>query len=146
MRAVIQRVNQGSVSVAQKTLATIQLGLVILLGVQQGDSRAQAEQLARKIANLRIFSDLQGKMNLSLLDVVGSAIVVSQFTLMADTRKGNRPSFINAAAPQEAAPLVEDFIAALRAQGVADTQSGEFAAHMLVEIHNDGPVTILLEA
>jgi len=145
MRALVQRVSQAQVSIAGKTIASIETGLVILLGIQLGDAREQADQLVRKIANLRIFSDDAGKMNLSLLDIHGSAILVSQFTLMADTRKGNRPSFIKAAHPEIASPLVDYFAAALQAAGVP-TQSGEFAAHMLVEIHNDGPVTILLEA
>jgi len=145
MRALVQRVSQAQVSIAGKTIASIETGLVILLGIQFGDAREQADQLVRKIASLRIFSDDAGKMNLSLLDIHGSAILVSQFTLMADTRKGNRPSFIKAAPPEIASPLVDYFAAALQAAGVP-TQSGEFAAHMLVEIHNDGPVTILLEA
>lgn len=145
MRALVQRVSQAQVSISGKTIASIETGLVILLGIQLGDAREQADQLVRKIASLRIFSDDAGKMNLSLLDIHGSAIVVSQFTLMADTRKGNRPSFIKAAPPEIASPLVDYFAAALQAIGVP-TQSGVFAAHMLVEIHNDGPVTILLEA
>lgn len=145
MRALVQQVSQAQVSISGKTIASIETGLVILLGIQLGDAREQADQLVRKIASLRIFSDDAGKMNLSLLDIHGSAIVVSQFTLMADTRKGNRPSFIKAAPPEIASPLVDYFAAALQAIGVP-TQSGVFAAHMLVEIHNDGPVTILLEA
>lgn len=118
---------------------------MILLGVQAGDDRAKAEALAKKIANLRIFNDKNKKMNLSILDVNGEAIVVSQFTLLADTHKGNRPSFINAAPPDIASPLVDYFIELLRNYGV-NTQSGKFGAVMQVEIHNDGPVTILLEA
>ncbi len=145
MRAVIQRVKKGQVSVDHKVIASIGEGLVILLGIQMEDTRKKADQLVRKISNLRIFSDAEGKMNLSLLDIKGSAIVVSQFTLMADTRKGNRPSFVKAAPPDIASPLVDYFITAMRDAGV-NTQAGEFAAHMLVEIHNNGPVTILLEA
>ena len=145
MRAILQRVSKGQVSVDHKTIASISTGLVILLGIEKEDTREKADQLCKKIAALRIFSDAEGKMNLSVRDVQGGAIVVSQFTLMADTRKGNRPSFINAAPPDLASPLVDYFIAALEKEGVP-TQSGEFAAHMLVEIHNDGPVTILLEA
>lgn len=145
MRAVLQRVIKGQVSIDHKAIASIGTGLVILLGIENEDTREKADQLCRKIAALRIFSDAEGKMNLSVRDVQGDAIVVSQFTLMADTRKGNRPSFINAAPPDLASPLVDYFIAALEKEGVP-TQSGEFAAHMLVEIHNDGPVTILLEA
>lgn len=145
MRAVLQRVIKGQVSIDHQAIASIGIGLVILLGIENEDTREKADQLCRKIAALRIFSDAEGKMNLSVRDVQGGAIVVSQFTLMADTRKGNRPSFINAAPPDLASPLVDYFIAALEKEGV-HTQSGEFAAHMLVEIHNDGPVTILLEA
>lgn len=145
MRAVIQRVTLGEVIIAAEPTASITDGLVILLGVENGDTSAKADALAKKSAQLRIFSDPHGKMNLSLLDTGGQAIVVSQFTLMADTRKGNRPSFIQAAPPDLAAPLVDYFCGALRALGVP-TQSGEFGAHMLVRIHNDGPVTILLEA
>lgn len=145
MRAVLQRVIKGQVSIDHQAIASVGIGLVILLGIENEDTREKADQLCRKIAALRIFSDAEGKMNLSVRDVQGGAIVVSQFTLMADTRKGNRPSFINAAPPDLASPLVDYFIAALEKEGV-HTQSGEFAAHMLVEIHNDGPVTILLEA
>lgn len=144
MRAVIQRVRRGSVSVEGKTLAEIEKGLVILLGVGPEDDETTAQTMARKTALLRIFEDDQMKMNLSILDVKGEAIVVSQFTLYGDTRKGNRPSFIGAALPDVARPLVERFAAALHEQGVP-TQTGEFGANMLVEIENDGPVTILLE-
>lgn len=146
MRVVLQRVRSGRVSVAGKTLAEIRRGVVLLFGVGQEDADpVEAEKtlrgLAEKIANLRIFEDEQGKMNLSLLDVGGQAIVVSQFTLYADTRKGRRPSFTDAALPEIARPLVDRLVALLNAQGVP-TQSGEFGAHMLVEIVNDGPVTI----
>ena len=144
MRALIQRVSSGKVSVDDRTIAQIGGGLVILLGVGHGDGEEQALYLAEKIANLRIFEDDQGKTNLSVLDVGGEAIVVSQFTLYADTRKGRRPSFIYAADPDVAAPLVERFAELLRGHGVP-TQTGQFGAHMLVEIHNDGPVTISLE-
>lgn len=144
MRAVVQRVTSGSVKVEGKTIASIQHGFVILLGVAHGDNEEKADALAKKIANLRVFSDHEGKMNLSLLDCGGSAIVVSQFTLMADTRKGNRPSFIAAAAPEEAAPLVDYFIRQLAGYGI-NTQAGQFAAHMVVEICNDGPVTIIFD-
>jgi D-tyrosyl-tRNA(Tyr) deacylase len=144
MRALIQRVSSGKVSVDDRTIAQIGGGLVILLGVGHGDGEEQALYLAEKIANLRIFEDDQGKTNLSVLDVGGEAIVVSQFTLYADTRKGRRPSFIYAADPDVAAPLVERFAEFLRGHGVP-TQTGQFGAHMLVEIHNDGPVTIWLE-
>jgi D-tyrosyl-tRNA(Tyr) deacylase len=144
MRALIQRVKSGKVSVAGKTVAGIDRGLVILLGVGQADGEEQAAYLAEKIAALRIFEDAQGKTNLSVLDVGGSALVVSQFTLYADTRKGRRPSFTDAAPPEVAAPLVETFTRLLRSHGVP-AQTGIFGAHMLVEIENDGPVTIWLE-
>lgn len=144
MKAVLQRVRSGRVSTDQEVVAEIARGLVILLGVGQGDTRAEAEWLAEKCAILRIFEDEKGKTNLSIQDVRGEAIVVSQFTLYADTKKGRRPSFIHAAEPEIAEPLVEHFIDHLQKQGVP-TQTGRFGAHMLVEIQNDGPVTILLE-
>jgi D-tyrosyl-tRNA(Tyr) deacylase len=144
MRALIQRVSFSKVSVDGQTIAQIGRGLVILLGIGHGDGEEQAAFLAEKIANLRIFEDAQGKTNLSVLDVGGEAIVVSQFTLYADTRKGRRPSFTDAALPDLAAPLVDRFAELLRGHGVP-TQTGQFGAHMLVEIHNDGPVTIWLE-
>jgi D-tyrosyl-tRNA(Tyr) deacylase len=144
MRAVLQRVRRGKVSVEGRTVAEIGSGLVILLGIGPADTEDTARALAEKAANLRIFEDEQGKMNLSVRDVSGAAIVVSQFTLYADTRKGRRPSFIDAALPDTARPLVDRFAGLLNEQGVP-SQTGEFGAHMLVEIENDGPVTILLE-
>jgi D-tyrosyl-tRNA(Tyr) deacylase len=144
MRALLQRVSSGKVIVKNQTIAQIGHGLVILLGIGQKDGEEQAVYLAEKIANLRIFEDEQGKTNLSILDVGGKAIVVSQFTLYADTRKGRRPSFVYAGAPEMAEPLVERFADLLLGHGVP-TQTGQFGAHMLVEIHNDGPVTIWLE-
>ncbi len=144
MRVVLQHVTHARVSVNDQPIAEIGRGLVILLGIGHADGEEQARVLAEKIARLRIFKDKQGKTNLSILDVGGSAIVVSQFTLYADTRKGRRPSFTDAALPEVAAPLVEKFAAFLAAQGVP-TQTGEFGAHMLVEIDNDGPLTIWLE-
>jgi D-aminoacyl-tRNA deacylase len=144
MKAVIQRVRQGSVTVNGRRIAEIGRGLVILVGVAPGDGEDNARALARKIALLRIFEDEQGKMNRSLLDMGGEALVVSQFTLFADTRKGNRPAFTDAALPALAKPLCERFAALLREQGVP-AQEGEFGAHMLVEILNDGPVTIQIE-
>jgi D-aminoacyl-tRNA deacylase len=145
MRLVLQRVQSGRVSVDGRTVASIGSGLVILLGIGPGDGEAQVRFLAEKVANLRIFEDEQGKMNLSVLDVQGQAIVVSQFTLYADTRKGRRPSFTDAALPDIARPLVERFAEILSELGIP-TQTGEFGAHMLVEIANDGPVTIYLES
>ena len=144
MRLLIQRVSQASVTVEKQTISKIGKGLLILLGVGHGDGEEQVSFLAEKTANLRIFEDEQGKTNLSILDVKGEALVVSQFTLYADTRKGRRPSFINAALPDVAAPLVEKFAELLRGHGVP-TQTGQFGMHMLVEIHNNGPVTIWME-
>jgi D-tyrosyl-tRNA(Tyr) deacylase len=144
MRIVLQRVAYGRVTVEGRTIAQIGPGLVLLVGVGPGDGEEEARFLAEKIANLRIFEDDLGKMNLSILDKGFEAIVVSQFTLYADVRKGRRPSFTDAALPEFASPLVERFAQLLRQQGVP-IQTGEFAAHMLVELHNDGPVTIWLE-
>ncbi|MCQ3939164.1 MAG: D-tyrosyl-tRNA(Tyr) deacylase [Chloroflexi bacterium] len=144
MRALIQRVSKAGVTVNGQTISSIGKGLLILLGIGHGDGEEQAKFLAEKIANLRIFEDEQGKSNLSVLEVRGEAIVVSQFTLYADARKGRRPSFIDAALPEAAEPLVNRFAELLRSHGVP-TQTGQFGAHMQVEIHNDGPVTIWLE-
>lgn len=145
MRAVIQRVSHGLVSVEGETVGEIGLGLVILLGAGHHDGQAEADRLADKIANLRIFADAEGKTNLSILDVAGEALVISQFTLYADCRKGRRPSFIYAAPPEIAAPLVEYFAGRLRQAGIRRVETGEFGAMMLVEIHNDGPFTIVLD-
>ena len=144
MRVVVQRVRRGRVTVEGRPVAEIGLGFVILVGVGKGDGREQAEWLADKCAGLRVFEDSQGKMNLALPDVGGAVLVVSQFTLYADAGKGRRPSFIDAAPPEHAAPLVEALADGLRRLGIP-VQSGSFGAHMLVEIENDGPVTILLE-
>jgi D-aminoacyl-tRNA deacylase len=144
MRAVLQRVRRGKVSVEGRTVSEIGPGLMILLGIGHGDHEEIARALAEKVASLRIFEDDQGKMNLSVRDKGGQAIVVSQFTLYADTRKGRRPSFTDAALPDVARPLVDRFAHFLTELGVP-AQMGEFGAHMLVEIENDGPVTILLE-
>ncbi|HTE85278.1 MAG TPA: D-aminoacyl-tRNA deacylase [Dehalococcoidia bacterium] len=145
MRAVLQRVERAWVAIEGERIAEIGPGLLILLGVAQGDQREDAAWLARKTAELRIFSDEEGRFNRSLLDCAGAALVVSQFTLLADTRRGRRPSFVIAARPEEAEPLVQQYAETLRAQGVA-VQSGRFGAHMLVGLENDGPVTIILES
>ena len=144
MRAIIQRVNSSQVIVEGKTIADISKGMLILLGIGPDDDQAKSTAMAKKLAQLRIFEDEQGKMNLSLLDTGGAAIVVSQFTLFADTRKGNRPSFVGAAPPEKASPLVDHFVGELRKFGIP-TQTGEFGAHMLVNLQNDGPVTIWME-
>jgi len=144
MRAVVQRVRHGRVSVDGKTVAETGPGFVIFLGIGHSDTEEIARALVEKIAFLRVFGDDQGKMNLSIQDVKGSAIVVSQFTLYADTRKGRRPSFVDAALPDVARSLVDRFAVLLSEHGVP-TQTGEFGAHMLVEIENDGPVTIVFE-
>ncbi|MDY6847427.1 MAG: D-aminoacyl-tRNA deacylase [Chloroflexota bacterium] len=144
MRAVIQRVSQGAVSVDGEVVAEISKGLVILLGVGPEDNMAIAEKLADKIATLRIFEDQDEKMNFSVLDVDGKALVVSQFTLYADTSKGRRPSFIGAAKPEIAEPLVAAFSNMLVDRGVP-TQMGIFGAHMEVSLINDGPVTLVME-
>ena len=146
MRAVIQRVCRGSVSVDEETIGEIGPGLVILLGAGHGDTVTDAERLAAKIATLRIFPDAEGKTNLSVLDVDGAALVISQFTLYADCRKGRRPSFVHAALPDIAAPLVDHFAGRLREMGVRQVEMGEFGAMMLVEIQNDGPFTIFLDS
>lgn len=144
MRAVLQRVIKGSVMVDGRITGAIGPGLVILLGVGDGDAVADAELLAAKIANLRIFSDADGKFNLSAQDVQAGMLVISQFTLFADCRKGRRPSFTNAARPELAVPLYEKFVELLRRMGFV-VETGEFQADMLVEIHNSGPVTIWLD-
>ena len=145
MRALIQRVSSASVQVGDRMVSEIERGLVILLGIGQQDRVDQIAPLTRKIANLRIFEDQDDKMNLSLLDTGGHVLVVSQFTLYADTSRGRRPSFTGAAPPDHAAAMVEQFIHQLRELGVS-TSGGEFGAHMLVKINNDGPVTIWLES
>jgi D-tyrosyl-tRNA(Tyr) deacylase len=145
MRAVIQRVKHAEVSVNGKEISRINGGLLILLGIGPDDQEENARTMTKKIAALRIFQDDQDKMNLSVLDCGGEALVVSQFTLYADTRKGNRPSFTGAALPNLAEPLVDRFATLLNEQGVP-TQKGEFGAYMQVELENDGPVTIILES
>jgi D-aminoacyl-tRNA deacylase len=144
MRAVVQRVRDARVSIEGRVAGEIGSGLCVLLGVAHGDGEEAAARLAGKVARLRVFSDDDGKFVRSLLDTGGGALVVSQFTLIADTAKGNRPSFSGAAPPEEAEPLVERFCAELRALGVP-VETGVFGAHMVVEIVNDGPVTIVLD-
>jgi D-tyrosyl-tRNA(Tyr) deacylase len=145
MRAVIQRVTRSSVRVDARVAGEIGAGLLVLLGVSRTDNPESASYLAEKIANLRVFSDSAGKMNLSLIDMGGSALVVSQFTLYADTRGGRRPSFIQAAPPEEASRLYDEFVRSMRAQGIK-VETGVFQSHMQVELVNDGPVTILLDS
>lgn len=145
MRAVIQRVSEASVAVDGRVVGAIGRGLLILLGVGIGDGEAEARLLAEKSANLRIFPDEEGRFNRSLLDIGGEALVVSQFTLYADTRRGRRPSFSDAAPPEIAAPLVETFANELRRLGVP-VSTGQFGAMMRVALVNDGPVTILLDS
>ena len=145
MRVVLQRVLRASVTVDGEEVGVIGRGLVALVGAARGDTAEEAHRLARKTAELRIFSDHEGRFNLSLLDVGGEALVVSQFTLLADARRGRRPSFTDAAPPEEAQPLIEEFSAALAALGVR-VATGRFGAMMSVELVNDGPVTIVLDS
>ena len=145
MRLVLQRVTRASVSVDNEIVGEIDKGLLILVGVADGDSEAQAEALARKVAGLRIFADADDRFNESLLDIGGSALVVSQFTLHADVRKGRRPSFTGAARPELAKPLCAHFANALRGQGVP-VETGVFGAMMSVELVNDGPFTIVIDS
>ena len=145
MRAVVQRVRRGAVTVEGQVVGRTGPGLVVLVGVTHGDTPAQAERLADKIANLRIFEDEAGKMNRSLLETGGTALVISQFTLYANARRGRRPDFVAAAQPQIAEPLVAHLVDALRQLGVPKVETGIFGAHMVVEIENDGPVTIILD-
>jgi D-tyrosyl-tRNA(Tyr) deacylase len=145
VRALVQRVSHASVSIENQVVAAIKQGLVVLIGVGRDDSEPDAQYLADKIANLRIFSDEADKFNLSALNIGGDVLVVSQFTLLADTRKGRRPSFTEAAPPDEAEPLIEKFVQLLRAAGLK-VETGRFRQNMLVEIHNSGPVTIFIDS
>ena len=145
MKALLQRVSKASVSVDGEVVGQIGQGLVVFLGISGGDTERDARYLAEKTVGLRIFSDSDGRFNLSVLDTWGELLVVSQFTLLADTRKGRRPSFTEAAPPKEAEALFERFLSYLRSSGLR-VESGRFQQHMLVEIHNDGPVTILLDS
>lgn len=145
MKAVIQRVNKSSVSVDGEIKGSVGKGYNILLGVMDGDTEKQAELLASKVAKLRVFEDEAGKMNKSITDIGGEILVVSQFTLCADIKKGNRPSFTDSAPPAEANRLYEYFCAKLLENGIAKVETGVFAADMKVEIENDGPVTIVMD-
>jgi D-tyrosyl-tRNA(Tyr) deacylase len=145
MRAVVQRVSRAQVLVDQQVVGQIDRGLVILLGVARADTVEQARWLADKIVALRIFADDEGKMNRGLAEVGGEALVISQFTLYGDCQKGRRPSFVDAASPEMAIPLYEEFLNAVRALGIV-TASGRFGAMMQVELVNDGPVTLIVES
>jgi len=144
MKAVLQRVSHSSVTVDKQLISSINKGLLVLLGIEKRDTVENAKALCKKIANLRIFEDTQEKMNLSILDIQGEMLVISQFTLMANTQKGNRPAFVDAAPAEIAKPLIEDFCKILREYGLT-VKEGIFGTHMMVELVNDGPVTILLE-
>ena len=145
MRAVVQRVTEGDVTVENQVTGSIGNGFVVLLGVEDTDTEKDAEYLADKIVGLRVFEDSEDKMNLSLQDVGGEMLVISQFTLLADARKGRRPNFVKAARPEMAKKLYDHFVEKVKARGV-HVGEGVFQAHMLVRIHNDGPVTILLDS
>ena len=145
MKALLQRVTRASVSVAGEVVGGIGRGLVIFVGVASGDTEKDVNYLVPKIVNLRIFADDEGRFNLSALDIKGELLVVSQFTLLADTRKGRRPSFVEAAPPVQAEELFERFVEQARATGLK-VETGRFQQYMQVEIHNDGPVTILLDS
>lgn len=145
MKIVLQRVSEAEVTVNDRSVGKIARGLVLLVGIGHDDTDEQARYLAEKCLNLRIFEDDQGKMNRSLLDVGGQVLAISQFTLYGDTRKGRRPGFTDAAPPEKAEPLYERFVEFLREGGVT-AETGRFGEHMLVRIHNDGPVTLILEA
>jgi D-aminoacyl-tRNA deacylase len=144
MRVVLQRVSGASVTIGGRMSGAIGRGYCLLVGFAHGDTAAQVDWMAEKVAGLRLFPDAEGKMNLGLAEVGGAVLVISQFTLYGDASKGRRPSFIDAARPETAIPLYERFVAALRATGV-ETATGEFGADMQVEIHNDGPVTLILD-
>lgn len=146
MKAVLQRVTHAQVVVENELVSKIEKGFLILLGVENGDSKKDADVLSKKISGLRVFEDENGKMNLSLGDIDGSVLVISQFTLLADCRKGRRPSFINAGAPDMANELYEYFCKRIKDDGVQDVKKGIFGADMKVSLLNDGPVTILLDS
>jgi D-tyrosyl-tRNA(Tyr) deacylase len=146
MRIVIQRVNEASVRIDGAIVGQIEQGLLVLLGIEHEDTEKDADYLLQKLINLRIFSDADGKMNFSVQDVNGSILVVSQFTLHAATKKGNRPSYIRAARPEQAIPLYEYFVAELQNQFTGKIQTGQFGADMKVSLVNDGPVTIIMDS
>lgn len=145
MKAVIQRVSKASVSIERQEVGKIERGLVILLGVHEADTQADVEYLVKKIAQMRIFEDEQGKMNRSIEDIQGAVLSISQFTLFADTKKGNRPSFIAAARPETAIPLYEAFNEGIKRRGIP-VATGQFGADMAVSLVNDGPVTIVIDS
>lgn len=145
MRAVVQRVKKSSVAIRGKKTARIKAGLTVLVGVAEGDNEVDAAYLADKVANLRVFEDASGKLNLSVIDIKGEVLVVSQFTILGDARKGRRPDFTGAAKGDAAKLLYEQFVQKLSATGIT-VETGEFQEHMLVDIKNDGPVTVLLDS
>ena len=145
MKALLQRVTGASVSIGEEVVGRIGMGLVVFLGVASGDTEKDAQYLAQKIASLRIFADEEGKFNLSALDINGELLLVSQFTLLADTRKGRRPSFVEAAPPAQAGELFDYFVEQTRATGLR-VETGRFQSYMQVEIQNDGPVTVMLDS
>ncbi|TNE54239.1 MAG: D-tyrosyl-tRNA(Tyr) deacylase [Bacteroidetes bacterium] len=146
MRTIIQRVREASVTIDENETASIQQGFLILLGIEGDDTQEDADWLIQKTSNMRVFGDAEGKMNLSVQEIKGSFLVVSQFTLHASTKKGNRPSFIRAARPEQAIPLYEYFIQKLHAQTGLQVETGKFAADMKVNLCNDGPVTIFMDS
>ena len=146
MRIVIQRVREASVKINDEIVGKIQQGLLVLLGIEHVDSELDADYLIQKLIHLRIFGDDEGKMNLSVSDISGSLLIVSQFTLFADTKKGNRPSFIRSARPEQARPLYEYFLSQLKNSFSGKIENGVFGANMQVELINDGPVTIIMDS
>lgn len=146
MRIVIQRVREASVKINDEIVGEIQQGLLVLLGIEHVDSELDADYLIQKLIHLRIFGDDEGKMNLSVSDISGSLLTVSQFTLFADTKKGNRPSFIRSARPEQARPLYDYFLSQLKKSFSGKIENGVFGANMLVELINDGPVTIIIDS
>ncbi len=145
MRIIIQRVNKASIKIDDKEERSIAKGIVVLLGIEEKDEVSDADWLISKMLNLRIFDDINGVMNLSLLDIAGDLLVVSQFTLHASTKKGKRPSYIKAAKPEKAIPIYEDFVAKAKEQ-IPDTKTGKFGAYMKINLENDGPVTIYIDS